>query len=275
MHKVIKRRSGFAQLDLEEVWEYRELLGFLAWRDIAVRYKQTVVGIGWAFLRPFITMTVLTVLFGYIAKLPSENVPYAVLTFTALVPWQFFATGFAECSNSVLGNGHMINKVYFPRLILPVAAVAVATIDFLVSFIFLLLLMLAFGVMPSARVMFLPFFVLLSFVFTLGLGIWFAALYVRYRDMRHFIPFIVQLSLYVSPVAFSSTIIEERLGAKWRLLYSMNPMVSVIDGFRWSLLGTTSLYAPGVMMSSALALVLLVSGIYYFKNMERDFADLI
>ena len=271
MHKVIKRRSGFAQLDLEEVWEYRELLGFLAWRDITVRYKQTVVGIGWAFLRPFITMIVLTVLFGYIAKLPSENVPYAVLTFTALVPWQFFATGFGECSNSVLGNGHMINKVYFPRLILPFAAVAVATIDFLVSFVFLLLLMLVFGVIPDVRILVLPLFVLLAFVFTLGLGIWFAALYVKYRDVRHFIPFIVQLGLYVSPVAFSSTIIPE----KWRLLYSMNPMVSVIDGFRWSLLGTASLYVPGVMMSCGLAVVLLVSGIYYFKNMEREFADLI
>jgi lipopolysaccharide transport system permease protein len=271
MHKVIKRRTGLAQLDLKELWEYRELLGFLAWRDIAVRYKQTVVGIGWAFVRPFITMIVLTVVFGYIAKLPSENVPYAVLTFTALVPWQFFATGFGECSNSVLGNGHMINKVYFPRLILPIAAVAVATIDFIVSFFFLLLLMLIFGVMPSARVAFLPLFALLGFVFTLGLGIWFAALYVKYRDVRHFIPFIIQLGLYVSPVAFSSTVIPER----YRLLYSMNPMVSVIDGFRWSLLGTASLHVAGVITSSVLAVVLLTGGIYYFKQMEREFADLI
>lgn len=271
MHKVIKRRTGFAQLDLKEVWEYRELLGFLAWRDVTVRYKQTVVGIGWAFMRPFITMIVLTVVFKYIAKLPSEGIPYAVLTFSALVPWQFFATGFGECSNSVLGNGHMVNKVYFPRLILPIASVAVATIDFLVTFVFLLILMLVFGVMPSARIVALPFFVLLCFIFTLGSGIWFAALYVKYRDVRHFIPFILQLGLYASPVAFSSTIIPER----YRLLYSMNPMVSVIDGFRWSLLGTASLYLPGVIASCALSVLLLVTGIYYFKNMEREFADLI
>ncbi len=275
MHKIIKRRTGFAQLDFKELWEYRELLGFLAWRDISVRYKQTVVGVGWAFVRPFITMIVLTFIFKYIADLPSEGVPYAVLTFTALVPWQFFATGFSECSNSVLGNGHVINKVYFPRMILPLAAVAVATIDFLVSFIFLLLLMLLFGVMPDPKIVFLPLFVLLCFVFTLGLGIWFASLYVKYRDVRHFIPFIVQLGLYVSPVAFSSTIIEERLGEKWRMLYSMNPMVSVIDGFRWSLLGTASLYMPGLITSCVFAVLLLVGGIYYFKNMEREFADLI
>lgn len=271
MHKVIKRRAGLAQLDLAEVWSYRELLGFLAWRDISVRYKQTVVGIGWAFIRPFITMIVLTVVFKFIAKLPSENVPYAVLTFTALVPWQFFSTGFAECANSVLGNGHMINKVYFPRLILPVASVAVATIDFFITLFFLLVLMVIYGVMPNARIVFLPLFVLLCFVFTLGLGIWFAALYVKYRDVRHFIPFILQLGLYASPVAYSTTLIPER----YRLLYALNPMVSVIDGFRWSLLGTASVSAAGVITSSVLAVVLLITGIYYFKNMEREFADLI
>ncbi len=271
MHKVIKHRTGLAQLDLQEVWEYRELLGFLAWRDITVRYKQTVVGVGWAFLRPFITMIVLTVVFGYIAKLPSENVPYAVLTFTALVPWQFFATGFQEVSNSILGNGYMITKIYFPRLILPLASAAVATIDFLVSFVFLIALMLLFGVVPGTRIVFLPLFALLGFVFTVGLGVWFAALYVKYRDVRHFIPFIVQLGLYVSPVAFSSTIVPQQ----WRLLYSFNPMVSVIDGFRWSLLGTASLYGPGIAVSAVLAIVVLVGGVIYFKNTERQFADLI
>jgi lipopolysaccharide transport system permease protein len=271
MHKVIKRRTGLAQIDLKEVWQYRELLGFLAWRDIAVRYKQTVVGVGWAFIRPFITMVVLTVIFGYIAKLPSEGVPYAVLTFTALVPWQLFATGFAEISNSVLGNGYMISKVYFPRLILPIASGAVATMDFLVSFAFLIVLMLGFRVFPGPRILFLPLFVLLCFVFTLGLGFWFASLYVKYRDVRHFIPFIVQLGLYASPVAFSSTVVPER----WRLLYSINPMVSVIDGFRWSLLGTAQLYLPGVILSSTLAVLLLVTGVFYFKNTERHFADLL
>lgn len=271
MHKVIKRRTGFAQIDLKEVWRSRELLGFLAWRDIAVRYKQTVIGVGWAFIRPFITMIVLTVIFGYIAKLPSDGVPYPVLTFAALVPWQFFATAFAEISNSVVGNGYVITKIYFPRLILPVAAAAVATIDFLVSFFFLLLLMLIFGVYPDARILALPLFVLLCLVLTIGLGLWFAALYVKYRDVRHFIPFIIQLGLYVSPVAFSSSVVPE----KWRLLYSLNPMVSVIDGFRWSLLGTTSLHMPSVALSATLAVLLLVSGVVYFKNTEREFADLI
>ena len=271
MHTVLKPRSGLARIDLKEVWSHRELLGFLAWRDITVRYKQTVVGVGWAFIRPFITMIVLTVVFGYIAKLPSDGIPYAVLTFSALVPWQFFATGFAEVSNSVLGNGYMISKVYFPRLILPVASAAVATVDFLVSFTFLIILMIGFGVMPGARVVFLPLFILLCFVFTLGLGFWFAALYVKYRDVRHFIPFIVQLGLYVSPVAFSSSVIPQR----WRLLYSLNPMVSVIDGFRWSLLGTAQLYLPGVVTGAGLALVLLVTGVLYFKKTERQFADLL
>ena len=271
MHKVLKRRTGLAQIDLKELWQYRELLGFLAWRDITVRYKQTVVGVGWAFIRPFITMVVMTVVFGKIAKLPSDGVPYAVLTFCALVPWQFFATGFAETSNSIVGNGHMVSKIYFPRLILPIASTAVATIDFLVSFVFLIALMLFYGVAMTPRVAALPLFILLGILFMLGLGIWFATLYVRYRDVRHFIPFIVQLGLYVSPVAFSTSIVPP----KWRLLYSLNPMVAVIDGFRWSLLGTTKLYMPGVILSLTISVLLLITGVVYFKNTERDFADLI
>ena len=271
MHKVIKRRTGLAQIDLKELWAYRELLGFLAWRDVTVRYKQTVVGVGWAFVRPFITMLVLTFVFGRIAKLPSEGVPYAVLTFSALVPWQFFATGFAEVSNSVVGNGYMIQKIYFPRLIMPIASAAVATVDFLVSFLFLILLMFFFGVTPSVRIIALPLFVLLSIVFTLGAGLWFATLFAKYRDVRHFIPLIVQLGLYVSPVAFTSRIVPE----KWRLLYAFNPMVSVIDGFRWSLLGTTQLYVPGLIAGIVISLLLLITGVFYFKSTERQFADLL
>lgn len=271
MHKVIRRRTGFEQIDFRELWAYRELLGFFAWRDITVRYKQTVVGVGWAFARPFITMIVLAFVFGRIAKLPSEGVPYPVLTFTALVPWQFFATGFAEVSNSLVGNGYMIQKIYFPRLILPFAAAAVATIDFAVSFVFLLLLMAGFGIWPDMRILALPLFALLSIVFTLGLGMWFATLFVKYRDVRHFIPFIVQLGLYISPVAFSSTIVPE----KWRLLYALNPMVAVIDGFRWSLLGTASLYVPGLWLASVMSVVLFITGVVYFKSMERQVADLL
>lgn len=271
MHKVLKRRGGLARIDVKEVWAYRELLGFLAWRDITVRYKQTVIGAGWAIIRPLITMVILTAVFGYVAKLPSDGIPYAVLTFTALVPWQFFATAFTETSNAITGNSHLISKVYFPRLILPIASAAVATVDFLVSFALLLVLMFAFGVVPSARIVALPLFVLLCMVFTLGLGLWFASLFVRYRDVRHFIPFIVQLGLYVSPVAFSTSIVPKQ----WLLLYSINPMVAVIDGFRWALLGTASLYAPGVILSVILSLLLLVTGAMYFINTEQDFADVI
>jgi len=271
MHKVIKPPRGLTNVDFAEMWEYRELLGFLAWRDVVVRYKQTAAGILWAFIRPFITMVIFTVVFGRIAKLPAEGVPYAVLTFTALLPWQFFATAFGETANSVLGNGHMISKIYFPRLILPLASMAVGAADSVVSFLFLFGIMAYYRVMPSPHIWALPLFALLCTVFTIGLGLWFAALYVKYRDVRHLIPFITQFGLYLSPVAFSSTIVP----ARWRFLYSLNPMVAVIDGMRWSLLGTASLYAPGVAAGCVVSVVLLVTGVIYFKQTERIFADLI
>jgi lipopolysaccharide transport system permease protein len=216
-------------------------------------------------------MIVLTFVFGYLAKLPSEGVPYPVLTFAALVPWQFFATGFVQTSGALVGNGHMIQKVYFPRLILPLASMAVATLDFLVSFVFLLVLMAAFGIYPTIRVIAIPFFALLSITFTLGLGMWFATLFVKYRDVRHFIQFIVQLGLYVSPVAFSSSIVPEQ----WRTLYMLNPMASVIDGFRWALLGTAMPPPAGIASASVLSVVLLVSGTIYLRTAERGFADVI
>jgi lipopolysaccharide transport system permease protein len=269
MHTVIKPRRGFARLDLGEVWRYRELLGFLAWRDVVIRYKQTTIGVLWAFLRPFLTMVIFTVVFSRIAKLPSEGVPYPVLTFAALLPWQFFATAFAEAANAIVGNGYMISKIYFPRLVLPLASVAVGTVDFFVSFLMLGALMLFYRVPVSPRVIALPLFLALCLVFTIGLGLWFAALYVKYRDMRHLIPFLTQFGLYVSPVAFSSSIVP----AKWRLLYALNPMVAVIDGFRWSLLGTATLNIPGVVVGTAVSFALLITGVYYFKRTERVFAD--
>lgn len=269
MHTVIKRRTGLANLNLRELWEYRELLGFLAWRDVVVRYKQTYIGAGWAFIRPFLTMVVFTVVFGKIAKLPSDGVPYPILTFAALLPWQFFATAFAETANSVVGNGYMITKIYFPRLILPLTSMAVGLVDFLVSFVFLAALMLYYRVPPSPRLAALPLFTLLLLAFTTGFGLWFAALYVRFRDLRHLIPFVTQLGLFISPVAFSSSIVPER----WRLLYSLNPMVGVIDGFRWSILGTAPLHVPSVVTGAVLSLLLVVSGVYYFKQTERVFAD--
>lgn len=271
MHTVIKPRTGMARLDLAETWRYRELLGYLAWRDVVVRYKQTTIGILWAFLRPFLTMVIFSVVFGRVAKLPSDGVPYPVLTFTALLPWQFFSTAFAATAESIVGNAYMVTKIYFPRLILPLASVAVGTADFFVSFAILAGLLAWYRVVPPARVIALPLFFALCVVFTIGLGLWFAAMYVKFRDLRHLIPFLTQFGLYVSPVAFSSSVVP----AKWRLLYSLNPMVAVIDGFRWSLLGTARLYVPGVIAGSVTAVVLLVSGIYYFKQTERVFADVI
>jgi lipopolysaccharide transport system permease protein len=269
MHTVIKRRTGLASLDLSEVWEYRELVGFLAWRDVLVRYKQTYIGAGWAFLRPFLTMVIFSVVFGKLARLPSDGVPYPILTFAALLPWQFFATAFAETAQSIVGNAYVITKVYFPRLILPLTSMAVALVDFLVALIFLAALMLYYRITPSPRIAALPLFMGLCLVFTTGLGLWVAALYVRFRDLRHLIPFIVQFGMFLSPVAFSSSIVPER----WRLIYSLNPMVAVIDGFRWSLLGTVPLYPPAIVIGTAASLLLLFSGIYYFKQTERVFAD--
>jgi lipopolysaccharide transport system permease protein len=269
VHTVIKRRTGLANLNLRELWEYRELLGFLAWRDVVVRYKQTYIGAGWAFVRPFLTMVIFTVVFGKIAKLPSDGVPYPILTFTALLPWQFFATAFTETANSVVGNGHMITKIYFPRLILPLTSLAVAFVDFLVSLFFLVALMLYYRVTPSPRVFALPLFALLMITFTIGLGLWFAAAYVRFRDLRHLIPFITQLGLYVSPVAFSSSIVPEQ----WRVPYSLNPMVAVIDGFRWSILGTVPLHTPSLVTGIVISVLLVATGVYYFKQTERVFAD--
>ena len=271
MHKVIRQRTGFPRVDFAELWAYRELLGFLAWRDVTVRYKQTVIGAGWAFIRPFLSMVILTFVFGKLAKLPSEGVPYTLLTFSALVPWQFFAAGFTEIAAVVVGNGQMIQKIYFPRLVLPVAASAVATIDFLVSFGFLLIMMLFYGIVPTARVAALPLFFLICLAFTLGAGIWFSTLFVKYRDVRHFIPFVIQLGLYISPVAFSSRIVPER----WRLVYALNPMATVIDGFRWSLLGLTPPDPRAVALGATVAILTLVSGILYFAKTERQFPDLL
>jgi len=271
MHRVIKRRTGLAAVDLPELWEYRELLGFLAWRDVAVRYKQTVIGVLWAIVRPFLTMVVFTIIFGKLAKLPSNGVPYAILTFTAMLPWQFFSTAFSDAASSIIGNGHMISKIYFPRLILPISSIMVGLADFLVAVVFLFVIMAGYHFVPPARAVFAPLFFLLCLVFTVGLGMWFGALHVKYRDVRHLIPFLVQIGFYVSPVAYSSTLVP----LKWRALYSLNPMVAVIDGFRWSLLGTDTLYIPGLIASSAVSLALLAGGVYYFKQTERVFADLI
>lgn len=255
-----------------DVWRYRELFLFMAWRDILVRYKQTVIGMAWALLRPFLTMLVFTLIFSKLAKLPSEGVPYPILVFAALLPWQFFSNAFTEAGNSLIANANMISKVYFPRLVIPASAVIVSFIDFLISGLILIGLMIWYGFAPGWRMLTLPLFIFIAFAAAMGAGLWVAALNVKYRDFRYIIPFVVQFGLYVSPVGFSSTIVPEQ----WRLLYSLNPMVGVIDGFRWAILGgSTQLYWPGFLLSLTLVVVLLITGILYFRKTERGFADLI
>jgi lipopolysaccharide transport system permease protein len=256
-----------------DLWQYRELFQVLAWRDISVRYKQTVIGAAWALIRPFLTMVVFTVVFGKLANLPSDGTaPYALMVFAGMLPWSFFATAVADASNSLIGNANLISKVYFPRLIVPIAAVMVAFVDFLISFGILVALMIWYQFMPSWQILLLPVFAGIAFMASLGVGVWITALNVKYRDFRYVIPFIVQLGLYVSPVGFSSSIVPDQ----WRLLYSINPMVGVIDGFRWCLLGGESqFYLPGFCLSLAITGFFLWLGIRQFRKMERSFADLI
>ncbi|MHC4215967.1 MAG: ABC transporter permease, partial [Planctomycetota bacterium] len=255
------------------LWRYRELFQVLAWRDISVRYKQTVIGVAWALIRPLLTMLVFTVIFGKLAKLPSEGTaPYAIMVFAGLLPWTFFATALADASNSLIGNTPLISKVYFPRLIMPTATVVVAFVDFAISFVILLAVMLWYQFVPSWQILLLPVFILIAFLASLGPGLWITALNVKYRDFRYVIPFIVQFGLYVSPVGFSSTVVPEQ----YRLLYSINPMVGVIDGFRWCILGGESqIYGPGLGLSLAVTAVFLWVGIRNFRKMEKTFADVI
>jgi lipopolysaccharide transport system permease protein len=259
----------------KDLWRYRELFYFLAWRDILVRYKQTVIGIAWALIRPFLTMVVFTVVFGTLAKLPSGNAPYPILVFAALLPWQFFANALSECSNSLISNANLISKVYFPRLIVPSSAVIVSFVDFLVSGMILLALMAWYNFVPSWRIMTLPLFIGIAFAASIGAGLWLAALNVKYRDFRYIVPFIVQFGLYISPVGFSSSVVFERF-PQWGWIYSLNPMVGVIDGFRWAILGGDfNLYLPGFTLSMGLVALLFVSGVWYFRKVERTFADVI
>lgn len=255
-----------------DLYRYRDLFYFLAWRDILVRYKQTVIGLAWALLRPLLTMLVFVFVFGKLAKLPSGGVPYPILVFAALLPWQFFANAFTEAGNSLIGNAGMISKVYFPRLVIPASAVIVSFVDFLISASILVGLMLWYGFAPDWRILTLPFFIFIAFAAALGAGLWTAALNVKYRDFRYIIPFVVQFGLYLSPVGFSSNIVPDQ----WRLLYSINPMVGVIDGFRWAILGgETQLYWPGFLISIFLVFTMLATGIVYFRRTEKTFADVI
>jgi lipopolysaccharide transport system permease protein len=255
-----------------DLWRYRELFFFLAWRDILVRYKQTAIGIVWALGRPLLTVIVFTLVFSKLAHLPSDGAPYPILVFAALLPWQFFSSAFSGAGDSLISNAGMISKVYFPRLVIPASAVLVSFTDFLISGAILVGLMLWYGFAPNLRMLALPLFVFVAFAAAMGAGLWIAALNVQYRDFRIIAPFVVQLGLYISPVGFSSAIVPEQ----WRLLYSLNPMVGVIDGFRWAILGgDTQLYWHGFLLSLFLVLVMLVTGIVYFRKTEKTFADVI
>ncbi len=274
MHEELVIEAGRAHSHYwRDLWRYRELFYFLAWRDILVRYKQTVIGVAWALIRPFLTMLVFTFVFGKLAKLPSENVPYNILVFAAMLPWQFFANSLTECSGSLIGNSNLIAKIYFPRLIVPTSTVIVTLVDFFISISILAALMVWYRFVPGWRILTLPLFTFLAFGAATGTGLWLGALNVKYRDFRYIVPFIVQFGLYVSPVGYSSNIVFPE---KLRLLYSLNPMVGIIDGFRWAILGGSfTIYWPGLLISGFIVGLLLVSGIWYFRKVERAFADVI
>ena len=255
-----------------DLWRYRELFYFLAWRDILVRYKQTVVGIAWSVLRPLLTMIIFTIVFGQIAKLPSNGVPYAIFVYSAMLPWQFFSNSLSESSNSLIGNANLISKVYFPRIIIPASSIIVALVDFLISFVLFALIMFWYNYTPSINILAVPFFLLLSFLASMGFGLWLCALTVEFRDFKYIIPFIVQFGLYISPVGFGSDIVPE----KWRLLYSINPMAGIIDGFRWAISGNSCpLNAGYFLISVIVTFIIFLSGIWYFRKTEMTFADII
>jgi lipopolysaccharide transport system permease protein len=255
-----------------DLWRFRELFLFLAWRDILVRYKQTIIGLAWSIIRPFLTMIVFTVIFGRLAKFPSDGVPYPILVYAAMLPWQFFSTCFSDASNSLLNNSNMLTKIYFPRLIIPVSTVIVNLVDFLISFVILIGLMLWYHFVPSWNIIYLPLFLGLALITSIGSGVYIAALNVKYRDFKYIVPFVVQFGMQISPVGYSSDIIPE----KYRLLYSLNPMVGVIDGFRWCILGDRShIYLPGLLLSIGLIVLLLFLGVWYFRKTEKTFADII
>jgi len=260
-----------------DIWNYRELFQVLAWRDLSVRYKQTVIGVFWAVLRPFLTMVVFTVVFGKLAGMPSPgNIPYALLVFAGMLPWTFFATALGEASGSLIGNANLISKVYFPRLIIPAATVMVSFVDFLISFAIMVGMMVWYLYLPSWQIFLLPVFMLIAFLASLGPGLWITALNVKYRDFRYIIPFIVQFGLYVCPVGFSSQVVREKFGETAFMIYSLNPMVGVIDGFRWCILGGDfKIFWPGFFVSICIVVFFLWLGIHKFRKMERIFADII
>ena len=267
----IEPSRGWVSLRLEELWEYRELLFFLVWRDIKVRYKQTALGAAWAIIQPFFTMVVFSLFFGRLAKVPSDGIPYPIFSYAALVPWTFFANGLSEASNSLVSSSNLIKKIYFPRLAIPVATVLAGAVDFIIAFIVLLLMMFYYGITPTVNTLWLPLFVLLAFVSSLGTGLWLSAMNVKFRDVRYIVPFIVQFWMFATPIAYPSSLLPE----PWRTIYGLNPMVGVVEGFRWALLGTNTRPHGVVALSAVAALLILTGGAFYFRRMEKMFADVV
>jgi lipopolysaccharide transport system permease protein len=267
----IEPLKGWTSLKLSELWEYRELLYFLVWRDIKVRYKQAALGASWAIIQPILTMLIFSLFFGRLAKVPSDGVPYPLWSMAGLVPWNFFATSIAQSSNSVVGSSNLITKVYFPRLAIPLASVLAGLVDFGLSFVVLLMMLIYYKRVPTANILWLPAFVLLSVFAALGVGLWLSALNVKYRDVRYVVPFLVQFWMFASPIAYPSSL----LPAKWRTLYALNPMVGVADGFRWALLGTHTAPGPVIAASAVATLLFLTGGAMYFRKMEAQFADVV
>ncbi len=270
-HKRIEPSRGFVQVKFRELWDYRELFYFLIRRDIVVRYKQTVLGVAWAVIQPVMTMVVFSIFFGKLGKIPSDNLPYPIFAFAALVPWTLFANGLTQGTNSLVGSSNLIKKVYFPRLIIPTATVMAGVVDFAIALGVLFLMMLGYGIWPTANIVWLPVFLILTLVTSLGVSLWLSALNVKYRDVKYVIPFFVQIWLFATPIAYSSSLLSE----PWRTVYGLNPMVGVVEGFRWALLGTDS--SPGTMalVSGVAAVLMMITGIIYFRKMEKTFADVV
>ena len=268
---IIRPSKGWVPLKLKELWEYRELLYFLIWRDIKVRYKQTVLGAAWAIIQPLFTMIVFSIFFGRLAKIPSDGLPYPIFAYCALLPWQLFAHALTESGNSLVASQNLITKVYFPRLVIPISAVLAGLVDFVIAFVVLLGMMFYYGIVPTAATLTLPLFILLAIATALAVGLWLSALNVQYRDVRYTIPFLTQFWLFSTPIAYPSSLVPEQ----WRPLYGLNPMAGVVEGFRWALLGTANPPGPMLAVSVAVVVALLVGGLYYFRRMEKTFADVV
>ena len=266
---ILEPSRGWVTLNLRKLWQYRELLYFLSWRDIKVRYKQTLLGAAWAIMQPVLTMLLFSVFFGKLAKMPSDGIPYPLFAYTALVPWTLFANALTQSSNSLVQNANLLKKVYFPRLVMPISSVISGVVDFLCALIALAAMMLFYGVLPTSNMIWLPFLLILAFGTALGVGLWLSAINVQFRDVRHAMPFLTQFWLFATPIAYPSSLLSE----PWRTLYGINPMVGVVEGFRWALLGTETAPGPMLLVSALAALTVLVTGAFYFRRMEKTFAD--